>query len=99
MKSAAAGRINSCVHGSHDQSVLTDPDTPHEDDDQSVAGDEDQIDAEEEDVQDVPDVTPLVPQLVLLLQGGDVAVKLLQVATDLLKFWQDGWAWTQRRDR
>lgn len=72
---------------SHAHSGLTDPDTPHEDDDQSVAADEQQVDAKEEKVQDVADVAPLVPQLALPLQGGDVAVKLLQVLTDLLKLW------------
>lgn len=66
---------------------MTDPDTPHEDNDQSIAGDEEQVDAEEEKVQDVPNVAPLVPKLTLLLQGGDVGMKLVQVPTDLLKFW------------
>ncbi|KAM9831440.1 uncharacterized protein ACB057_018630 [Neosynchiropus ocellatus] len=44
-------------------SRLADPDAPHGDDDQSVAGNEQQVNAEEQEVQDVADVAPLLLQL------------------------------------
>lgn len=47
---------------------LADPDTPHEDDDQRITGDEQQIDAEKQEVKDISYVAPLVHQLAFLLQ-------------------------------
>lgn len=67
---------------------LADPDTPHGDDDQSITGNEQQVDTEEQKVQDVADMAPLVLQLTLLLQRGEVGAKVDQVLTDLLKFRQ-----------
>lgn len=65
-------------------SGLADPDAPHGDDDHGVAGYEQQVDAEEQEVQDVPHVAPLVLQLALLLQRGEVSAEVTQVLTDLV---------------
>lgn len=70
---------------------LTDPETPHADDDQGVEGDEQQIDAEQQEVQHVSHVAPLLLQLALLLQGHQVGAKLHQVLTDLLELRWSGW--------
>lgn len=67
------------------QSALVEPDAPHADDDHGVAGDEQQVDAEEQEVEDVSHVAPVVLQLALLLQRREVSVKLAQVLADLLQ--------------
>lgn len=67
---------------------LVDPDAPHADDDNGVAGDEEQIDAEEQEVQDIAHMAPLVLQLVLLLQLRDVRADHIYILADLSQLWQ-----------
>lgn len=55
---------------------LVDPNAPHEDDDQGITGDEQQIDAKEQVVEDISYVAPLVLQLALLLQRSEVVTKV-----------------------
>lgn len=83
----------------HVQLGLADPDAPHGDDDQGVTGDEQQIDAEEQEVEDVSYVAPLVLQLALLLQRREVGTEVAQVLTDLLQFRQSSCTWQEDRDR
>lgn len=67
---------------------LTDPDAPHGDNDHGVAADQKQVDAEEQEVEDVSYVTPLVQQLALLLHRQKMCVEVLQVLTDQLQLGQ-----------
>ena len=62
---------------------LVDPYAPHADDDYRIAGDEHQVDAEEQEVQDVPHVAPLVHHLARPLQVGDVRANHAHVLADL----------------
>lgn len=82
-----------------DQLGLADPDAPHGDNDQGVAGNEQQVDAEKQEVKDISHMAPLVLQLALLLQWGEVGTEVAQVLTDLLQFRQSGCTWQQSWDR
>lgn len=72
---------------------LSDPDAPHGDDDHGIAGDEKQVDAEEQVVEDISYMAPLLLQLALLLQRGKVGAEVAQVLTDLLQFRQSSSTW------
>lgn len=86
-------------HPTHVQLGLADPDAPHGDDDQGVTGDEQQIYAEKQEVEDISYMAPLALQLALLLQRGEVVTKVAQVLTDLLQFRQSSCTWQENSNR